>query len=131
MNGLQFADGVLAQIRKAGGGYDERAYLFLLAAVEYLQSGLETRRHVTGAELAWACQRLAVAQYGLMAATVLEHWGVRRTEDFGRMVYILVDVGLLVTQPGDHEADFAAVYDFADVFGGSYDWQGIPGTAPG
>ncbi|HET8634548.1 MAG TPA: Minf_1886 family protein [Gemmatimonadales bacterium] len=131
MNGLQFSDSVMARIRRQGGHYDERAYLFVLAAVEYLQSGLEARRHVSGAELAWACHGFAVEQFGLMAQTVLSHWGVTRTDDFGRIVYTLVDVGLLVTQPGDREADFAAVYDFADVFGGHYDWQGVPRTATG
>ena len=38
-----------------GGAYHERAYLFVLATIEYLQSRLEVRRHVSGAELAWAC----------------------------------------------------------------------------
>ena len=131
MNGLQFSDSVMARIRRQGGQYDERAYLFVLAAVEYLQSGLEARRHVSGAELAWACHAFAVEQFGLMAQTVLAHWGVTRTDDFGRIVYTLVDVGLLVTQPGDRESDFAGVYEFADVFGGHYDWQGVPKTATG
>jgi uncharacterized repeat protein (TIGR04138 family) len=66
-----------------------------------------------------------------MAATVLEHWGVRRTDDFGRIVYILVQVGLLVTQSGDRESDFAGVFEFADVFGGDYAWHGVPRTATG
>lgn len=127
MNNLQFADGVLARIRAQGGHYDERGYLFVLAAVEFLQSKLEHRRHVTGPELARACRDFAIHQFGLMAASVLAHWGISRTEDFGRIVYTLVDIGLLVTQPGDRESDFAAVYDFHDAFGGEYDWQGIPG----
>ena len=59
---------------------------------------------------------------------VLGHWGVTRTEDFGRIVFTLVEVGLLVTQPGDHEADFEAVYAFADAFGDSYEWQGVRGA---
>ena len=54
MNELQFADDVLARIRARGGQYHERGYLFVLATIEYLQSRLEARRHVSGAELAWA-----------------------------------------------------------------------------
>jgi uncharacterized repeat protein (TIGR04138 family) len=131
VNGLQFSDSILGRIRQEGAPYDERAYLFVLAAVEYLQSSLDARRHVTGAELSWACRDFALQQFGLMAATVLEHWGVRRTDDFGRIVYILVQVGLLVTQPGDRESDFAGVFDFADVFGGEYVWHGVPRTATG
>ncbi len=128
MSELQFADGVLARIRSHGGHYDERGYLFVLAAIEYLQSRLEVRRHVSGAELAWACRDFAVRQFGLMAESVLGHWGLTRTDDFGRIVFTLVEVGLLVTQPGDREADFAGVYDFHEAFSASYQWQHLPGV---
>ena len=127
MNELQFADDVLARIRAQGGSYHERAYLFVLATVEYIQTRLPVRRHVTGQELAWACRDLAREQFGLLAPSVLEHWGITRTADFGRVVYTLVDVGLLVTQPGDREQDFTDVYDFAEAFGDGYGWTGLSG----
>ena len=63
MNELQFADDVMARIRAKGGAYHERAYLFVLATIEYLQSRLEMRRHVSGAELAWACRDFAREQF--------------------------------------------------------------------
>ena len=125
MNELQFSDDVMARIRARGGRYDERAYLFVLATVEFLQSRLAVRRHVSGAELAVACRDLALAQFGLLARQVLEHWGVTRTEDLGRVVFTLVEVGLLVTQPGDREEDFAGVYDFQEAFSDTYAWQGV------
>jgi uncharacterized repeat protein (TIGR04138 family) len=120
VNELQFADDVMARIRAKGGAYHERAYLFVLATIEYLQSRLEVRRHVSGPELAWACRDFAREQFGLLAPHVLGHWGVTRTEDFGRMVFTLVEVGLLVTQPGDSESDFGDVYRFDDAFGDVY-----------
>jgi uncharacterized repeat protein (TIGR04138 family) len=125
---LQFAEDVMGKIRARGGRYNERAYLFLLGTIEFLQSRLDVRRHVTAVELAWACRDFAVEQYGLLAPGVLAHWGITRTDDFGRIVYTLVEVGLLVTQPGDHESDFNAVYEFTDAFGRSYDWQGLRGA---
>jgi uncharacterized repeat protein (TIGR04138 family) len=125
VNELQLADDVMSRIRARGGQYHERAYLFLLATIEFLQTRLEVRRHVTGSELAWACRDFAREQFGLLAPVVLGHWGIKRTEDFGRIVYTLVEVGLLVTQPGDSESDFEGVYQFADVFGDSYEWQGL------
>ena len=128
MTDLQFADDVMGRIRARGGRYNDRAYLFLLGTIEFLQGRLEVRRHVTAAELAWACRDFALQQYGLLAPVVLAHWGITRTEDLGRIVYTLVEVGLLVTQPGDHEADFNAVYQFTDAFGESYDWQGLRGA---
>ena len=128
MNDLQLADEVMARIRARGGQYHERGYLFVLATIEFLQNRLEVRRHVTGAELAWACRDFARQQFGLLAPGVLNHWGIHRTEDIGRIVFTLVEIGLLVTQPGDHESDFEGVYQFADGFGDSYDWQGVRGA---
>jgi uncharacterized repeat protein (TIGR04138 family) len=125
VNQLQFADDVMARIRARGGHYDERAYLFVLATVEFLQTRLPVRRHVSGAELAGACRDLALEQFGLLARHVLEHWGITRTEDLGRVVFTLVEVGLLVTQPGDREEDFAGVYDFQEAFTDAYAWQGV------
>jgi uncharacterized repeat protein (TIGR04138 family) len=128
VNDLQLADDVIARIRAHGGQYHERGYLFVLATIEFLQSRLEVRRHVTGPELAWACRDFAQQQFGLLAPVVLGHWGIQRTEDIGRIVFTLVEIGLLVTQPGDHQSDFEGVYQFADVFGDSYEWQGLRGT---
>ena len=66
--------------------------------------------------------------FGLLAPHVLAHWGITRTEDFGRFVFTLVEVGLLVTQPGDQEGDFGGVYDFANAFGDVYEWPGVRGA---
>jgi uncharacterized repeat protein (TIGR04138 family) len=128
VNELQLADDVMARIRARGGQYHERAYLFVLATIEFLQNRLEVRRHVSGPELAWACRDFAQQQFGLLAPGVLTHWGITRTEDIGRIVFTLVEVGLLVTQPGDTESDFEGVYQFADAFGDSYQWQGLRGA---
>ena len=128
MNELQLADDVMARIRARGGQYQERAYLFVLATIEFLQNRLEVRRHVSGPELAWACRDFAQQQFGLLAQGVLTHWGITRTEDIGRIVFTLVEVGLLVTQPGDTESDFEGVYQFADALGDSYEWQGLRGA---
>lgn len=128
MNGLRLGINLLDRIRQGiGDRYDERAYLFILASIEYLQTRLPQRRHVTGPELAIACRDFALEQYGLLARTVLEHWGLNSTEDFGRIVYSLVEVGLLVTQPGDRLEDFHGVYAFGEAFDDAYVWQGIPG----
>ena len=57
--------------------------------------GLGTRQHVAAHELAWACRDFAREQFGLMAGPVLAHWGIRRTEDIGRIVFTLVEIGML------------------------------------
>lgn len=128
MTELHFAADVLARLRRRGDHYDERAYLFLLASIEFLQGRLPERRHVTGAELTLACRDFALEQYGLLARTVLEHWGLRDTADFGRIVFALVEVGLLATQEGDRPEDFHGVYSFDQAFDDAYVWQGLPGN---
>jgi len=105
--------------------YHERGYLFVLAALEYAQGKLAVRRHLSGGELAWACRDFAREQFGLLAPTVLGHWGIASTEDLGRIVFTLIDVGLLASQPTDKPADFERVYDFAEVFRADYPWPGV------
>ena len=103
----------------------ERGYMFVVAALEYAQSKLPARRHLSGAELAWACRDFALEQFGLLAPTVLAHWDIRSTEDLGRIVFQLIDVGLLARQPTDKLEDFERVYDFAEVFRAGYRWSGV------
>ena len=122
MNGLQLADDVLERIRARDGHFHERAYLFVLAALEFVRARENLKRHVTGTELAWACRDFALAQFGLLSPSVLAHWGITRTEDIGRIVFTLVDVGILVTQPGDRLEDFEEVYDFAESFSAAHVW---------
>jgi uncharacterized repeat protein (TIGR04138 family) len=122
------ADGLLSRILAQERRYDERAYLFILASIERLQEQLPVRRHVTGQELAEAVRGYARERFGLLAPTVLRHWGLTATMDIGRIVFTLVDVGLLITQPGDKLEDFADAYDFAVAFDDwSYVWEGVPG----
>ena len=128
MNDLQFAEGMLDRILAREPRYPERAYLFVLAGIEYVQTQLPARRHVTGAELAWACRDLAVKQFGLLAPSVLDYWRITSTEDFGRIVFTLVEVGLLMTQPEDRLEDFLNVYEFADAFSAAHIWDKVAGA---
>ena len=125
MNELHFSEAVLARLRGSQGEYHERAYLFVLATIEFLQTRLEVRRHVTGGELAWGCRDFAVERFGRLAQPVLAYWGIRRTDDIGRIVFSLVEVGLLAALPTDREADFAGVYDFDEAFNAPYAWAGV------
>jgi uncharacterized repeat protein (TIGR04138 family) len=55
---------------------------------------------------------LALRQFGLLAATVLGHWGVRSTSDIGEIVYNLIAAGDLEKTPTDSRSDFDNVFDF-------------------
>jgi len=99
----------------------------VLAALEYAQGRLPTRRHLSGGELAWACRDFALEQFGMLANSVLTHWGICTTEDFGQIVFMLIDVGLLARQDEDRVEDFDGVYDFDGVFRAGYRWPGVGG----
>lgn len=123
MTELAFRDGIMDQIRLREQRFDERAYLFVLSALEHSQTKLTERRHITGPELAHACRDLALQRFGVMAKVVLDHWGIRSTLDIGDIVFTLVDLGLLISQPQDSRDDFYGVFDFADAFDREYPWS--------
>src|SRR3982750_108387 len=89
---LAFRDGIMDRIRLREPRFDERAYLFVLGALEYCQQRLDVRRHITGSELALACRDLALERFGVMAGLVLEHWGIQRSADIGDVVFTLVEL---------------------------------------
>ncbi|HEX9279519.1 MAG TPA: Minf_1886 family protein [Gemmatimonadales bacterium] len=125
MSDFATLEAAFRELEKRDGRFHERAYLFVLAALEYAQGRLPARRHLSGGELAWACRDFALDQFGLLAPTVLAYWGVAATEDFGRIVFMLIDVGLLARQESDRIEDFDRVYDFAEAFGSGYRWPGV------
>jgi uncharacterized repeat protein (TIGR04138 family) len=122
---LAFRDGIMDRIRLREPRFDERAYLFVLGALEYCQQRLDERRHISGKELALACRDLALEKFGVMAGLVLEHWGVRSSADLGDVVFTLVDLGLLMSQPTDSREEFADVFDFDQAFAKEYPWSGV------
>lgn len=123
MSELAFRDGIMEQIRLREPRFHERGYLFVLAALEYVQARRSERRHITGAELAQAVRELAIGRFGVLAQDVLEHWGIRRTEDIGDVVFAMVEQGLLAAQPNDSRDDFVDLYDFDAAFARDYPWQ--------
>ena len=106
------------------GPYPPEAYLFVQQGLRFTIDRIrksdpdvgDDGRHVDGAELCGGLRDFARQQYGLLARTVLDHWNIRRTEDFGRIVFNMVDLGLLRTSDEDSIEDFTRVYDFDASF---------------
>ncbi len=71
----------------------------------------DQRHHVSGRELVLGVRELALREFGLMARTVFSQWGIERTDDFGEMVFNLVEAGLMSKTDQDTREDFRAVYD--------------------
>lgn len=91
--------------------YKAEAYAFVCEGVEYTCHKLGERRDISGRELVDGLCDLALERFGFLAPRVLKHWGVVATEDFGEIVFTLVEHGLLGKSARDSKADFAGVLD--------------------
>lgn len=117
---LDFAAAVELIVQK-DPRFDKDAYFFLKEVLEHTSGEGKKQqepqcRHVTGQQLLEGVRKVALAQFGPMVPTVFEAWGVQRGEDFGDMVYSLIDAGFFRKSPQDSPEDFAGGYSFHDAF---------------
>jgi len=101
--------------------YAREAYNFVREALDFTQKLIvkENRsqiRHVSGQELLDGIRQFALQQFGPMAVTVLEEWGIRNCRDFGDIVFNMVETSLLAKTDRDSRNDFQSGYDFTDAF---------------
>jgi uncharacterized repeat protein (TIGR04138 family) len=113
-------DELFTALRTRNPRYPEAAYVFVLSALNYVLERLPEPRHITGREMAEGVRDLALERFGPMARTVLEHWGIEQTADVGKIVFALVESGVLIKQEEDSPADFVDVFDFDDAFDSPY-----------
>jgi uncharacterized repeat protein (TIGR04138 family) len=106
---LQAIDAILERDTR----YRVEAYLFLLEALSFTVERTEREGHVTAAELMQGIRDFALDQYGGLAKTVFNHWGLTAGSQFGDVVFNLIDAGLLGKRPEDKREDFdRASFDF-------------------
>jgi len=84
------------------------------------KKGEKQNLHVTGRHLSEGLREFALLRWGMLARTVLNRWNIRRTEDFGRIVFALVENGHMSKTPNDTIDDFKNVFDFATAFDENY-----------
>lgn len=73
-------------------------------------------RHINGQQLSIGLRDFALKQYGSLAGTVMRKWGVKKTDDFGTIVYAMIDRKEMRASPDDHLDDFKNVFDFEEAF---------------
>jgi uncharacterized repeat protein (TIGR04138 family) len=110
--------------------YHREAYVFVEHALRLTQEMLgrapaaeadSESAHITGRELLEGIRVLALKQFGLMTRAVFAHWGVYRTDDFGRIVFEMVEREQFRRTERDQLSDFESVYSFEDVFDEDYE----------
>ncbi len=115
----------LADLARVDGRYAYEAYEFIFLALEHTHKLLghqertdeqENRAtHVTGQQLLQGARDLALQEFGMMARTVFRQWGINQTEDFGNIVFNLVEAGLMSKTPDDQLSDFRDVFDLDEA----------------
>ena len=105
--------------------YKPDAYFFVREALDFTSKNLNKpeegpRKHISGRELLDGIRLFARQEFGPMTMTVLSSWGVTATEDFGEIVFNLVENRIFGKTPEDSRKDFAGIYDFQKVFAEPY-----------
>ena len=96
--------------------YKEGAYAFVMEALSFTQKKFRNPRHLSGEELLDGIRELLLKKFGPMTMSVLKHWGIKSTEDFGNIVFNLVEYKVLNKTEDDSIEHFRNGYDFTEVF---------------
>jgi uncharacterized repeat protein (TIGR04138 family) len=121
MHEANFDEGI-EQILLKDPRYTREAYQLVRDALDFTKKNLtrgvtvSEQEHVTGQELLTGLRDYLLAQFGPMAITVLEEWGIKRCEDFGEIVFNIVEAGLFSKTDTDSRNDFQNGYDFDEAF---------------
>jgi uncharacterized repeat protein (TIGR04138 family) len=126
---MTFFNTKLEEVVKKHPRYAYEAYEFMFQALNFTQKMLGReppeeiadaaaagpQHHVTGQELLEGIRVLALREFGFLARTVFHSWGIDRTDDFGEIVFNLVEAKLMSKTNEDNRADFRAVYDLDEA----------------
>jgi len=119
MQKLDFPEAVEV-LTDADPRYHSDAYFFLRDGLDHSvklrKRQLGESGHVTGQQLCEGLRQLAIKSFGPMVPTVFEYWGIRTTDDFGEMVWNLIDLGVFGRTANDSREDFRNVFSFYDAF---------------
>lgn len=121
MEKIGFEDAV-ERISNRDPRFHRDAYYFLREALDHTVKILtrdsigDPGRHVSGPELLDGFRELSLNQFGPMAVTVFEQWGISRCSDVGDMVFNLIHEGAFGQSETDRPEDFHGGYDFHEAF---------------
>ncbi len=114
----------LEEVAESVGVYPVEAYVFVQEGLRFTVARLhgsgrpgKGKGHVSAQQLAEGLREYAQLQWGMMATTVLRNWNITATYDFGRIVFALVEGGILHKTDDDNIADFRNVYDLRNMPG--------------
>jgi len=107
---------IISNIYTQDPRYTPESYEFVMEALSFSQQKFKKSKHISGEELLAGIKALLLKKFGPMTVTVLKHWGIKATDDFGNIVYNLVENKVLAKDTQDHYDSFKNAYDFDEVF---------------
>ncbi|QTN31604.1 hypothetical protein HZ994_04445 [Akkermansiaceae bacterium] len=107
----------IAAILRRDDRYDAQAYLFLKSSLDFtlkrfLDGNGGQMRHVSGKELLEGFRDHALEQFGPLAGTLMDEWGIKECRDVGNMVFLMIEEQVFGKQESDKPEDFEKVFDF-------------------
>ena len=115
-----FSD-VIDEMLEKDPRYGKGAYYFVRSALDYTLKDLKKSEelnesnHVSGQQLLEGIRKFALEQFGPLAYTVFDYWGLRESQDFGNIVFNLIEIGVLGKNEQDNIADFSEGFDFKEA----------------
>ena len=106
----------IEELAERSGVYHAKAFLFVLSAIEHARRSLKIEGHIRGQDLCEAARELAINDYGPAAKMVLNGWGIESTLDIGKLVFLMVEEGILSKTEDDSFDDFRDGFDFETEF---------------
>lgn len=112
---------VVFKICEKDNRYQPEAYVFLVEALDATMKAIfkenpEHAKHVTGKELMEGIRQHALTEFGPLTFTVFNEWGLASPEDFGEIVFHLVEAGRLGKTETDSKEDFKNLFTFEEAF---------------
>jgi uncharacterized repeat protein (TIGR04138 family) len=118
-------EAVLDTLLEKDARYARPAYVFVQRALHFYREKHRTEEglgHIRGPELLLGVRELAVDEFGPMARSVLNSWGLDAGEDVGEIVYNLIRAGLMSKTDEDKKEDFSGVMKFDDSLDAEAGW---------
>lgn len=114
------------QLADDSGKFPADAFHFVREGLQFTLErmagdGQSCQQHISGEDLCWGLRDYALKRWGLLAPAVLQSWNVKRTEDFGKIVFAMVETGWMAKNDSDTIDDFNRVYDFEAAFEGEFE----------
>lgn len=117
---------ILERVLIADDRYPHNAYHFVRKALNFTTEKIQKKGHkgtkndVSIPTLIQGISEYAHDQFGPLASCVFKNWGIFHGEDFGNIVFNLVEHGAFSKSDSDAREAFKAMLDFKEILDSPY-----------